>query len=434
MLKITLLPGVEVTVEDRDVPILRELAGRVAGIAALPEQKQRRGLWRGVNDLQRKTAVIIKHDEVPWNEMNVDGELDLKTSGSLSQPMELEFRRVIYHWEHMRCDMVVEPVLPSWLAIFDEGFGLEVSEDLIPQRATESSEPSGFVAAHRYRPQIRDEKDIEKLRDPKITHNEEISTLLYEARRQVVGDILEVRKYGILNPTFALWDDLVTLWGPQELLIDLIERPDLVRQGIARYAGVWSKRLDLYEELGLVSWDGGNYFTGAGGQGYTGDLPGDDYDPGRVKLSNIWGHCTAQIFGSVSPAMHQEFALRYELPLMRRFGLQYYGCCEPLHDRIPMLRAIPNLRKISMSPWADLEKGAAQIGNDYVLSVKPNPAMFAGDSWDPARVRGCFEDIFEKTRGLSVEIIMKDISTVGGKPRCLWEAADIAMRVADKYR
>ncbi len=427
MLKITVAPGLEITIEDRDADILKRLAERVAEIAALPEQRHNRDLWRGVNDLKKKTAIIIKHDEVPWNEMNIAGELDNETSGSFSQSIEQQLRRTIYQWEHMRCDMVVEPVFLSWLAIMDSGFGLEVLEDLIPQGATAASGPSDWVYSHHYTPVIRDEKDLEKLVEPQITHNEDMSRILHEARTRLVGDFLEVRRCGIVNPTLALW-------GPQELLMDFIERPELVHAGVARYAEVWSRRFSLYEELGLLTWDGGNYYTYAGGPGYTGDLPGRDYDPDRTKLKNIWGHCSPQIFAAVSPAMHEEFALRYELPILKRFGLVYYGCCEPLHDRIKMLRAIPNLRKISMSPWANLEKGVEEIGSDYVLSVKLNPAMLAGLTWNPSRVRRYFEDVFAATKGCTVEILIKDISSVRGEPKRLWEMADIAMSVADKHR
>jgi hypothetical protein len=433
MKKIPLGPGLDITIDDHDVSILRGLAERIAEIAALPVQNHNRELWRGVNDLEKKTTILIKHDEVPWTEMNVNGDLDLKCTDRFAQSIESQMRCIIYQWDHFPCDMVVEPMLLSWLAVIDYGFGLNVQEDVIPQGMNEATGEGGWVSAHHYIPQIRDEKDIEKITEPNIVYNEELSNALHEARTLFIGDILELKKCGMTTPVFALWDDLVILWGAQELLIDLIERPELVHLAIKRYSEVCLKRLDIYEDLGILVWNP-NDFTGAGGYGYTRDLPGNDFDPDRVKLKNIWGHCTAQIFGSVSPRMHEEFAINYELPLMEKMGLQYYGCCESLHDRIKMLRRIPNLRKISMGPWADLEKGALQIGNDYVLSVKPNPAMFAGETWEPARFRNYLIDVFEKTKGCSVEIIMKDISTVCREPKRLWETSEIAMDVAAKYR
>jgi hypothetical protein len=433
MKKIPLGPGFDITIDDHDVSILKGLAERIAEIAALPVQKHNMELWRGVNDLERRTAIIFKHDEIPWTEMNANGELNLKTNEKFAQSIESQMRCIIYNWEHMPCDMVIEPMLLSWLAVIDHGFGLNIQEEVIPQGVNAVTGEGGWVSAHHYIPQIKDERDIEKITEPQITYNEELSNALHEARTLYIGDILELKKCGMTTPVFALWDDLVTLWGSQELMIDLIERPEFVHHVIKRYAEVCMKRLQLYEDLGVLVWNP-NDFTGAGGYGYTKDLPGNEYDPEHVKLKNIWGHCTAQIFGSISPKMHEEFALNYELPLMEKMGLQYYGCCEPLHDRIKMLRRVPNLRKISMSPWADLEKGVKEIENDYVLSVKPNPAMFAGTAWEPVKFRNYFTDVFEKTKGCSVEIIMKDISTVNNEPERLREAADIAMSVAGKYR
>jgi hypothetical protein len=46
-------------------------------------------------------------------------------------------------------------------------------------------------------------------------------------------------------------------------------------------------------------------------------------------------------------------------------------------QKIPILRKIKNLRKISISPWADVEKATKEIQNDYVISLKPNSAMLA---------------------------------------------------------
>ena len=74
-------------------------------------------------------------------------------------------------------------------------------------------------------------------------------------------------------------------------------------------------------------------------------LKSDGFDPDKVRASDLWGCGTAQIFSAVSPAMHQEFDLASTLQWMKRFGLNYYGCCEPLDKKIEILRNIPNLRK-----------------------------------------------------------------------------------------
>ena len=96
------------------------------------------------------------------------------------------------------------------------------------------------------------------------------------------------------------------------------------------------------------------------------------------------------------------------------------------------VRLIPNVRKISMSPWVDEELGAAEIGGDFVYSRKPSPALLATDAFNPQAIR----DDLTTTRtvcekyGCPLELIQKDISTVRYEPERLFEWGRIAMDVA----
>ena len=101
-----------------------------------------------------------------------------------------------------------------------------------------------------------------------------------------------------------------------------------------------------------------------------------------------------------------------------------------MHEKIDIIRNIPHVRKISMSPWADVEEGAELIGRDFVFSRKPTPALLARDTPQPDAVEQDLQDTLERcTRhGCPVEFILKDISTVRYQPQRLWEWADIAMR------
>jgi hypothetical protein len=103
------------------------------------------------------------------------------------------------------------------------------------------------------------------------------------------------------------------------------------------------------------------------------------------------------------------------------FSPNYYGCCEPLRRKIHVATNTPRLRKISMSPWVDIDGAVQAVGDRFVFSRKPSPAIFAEDGRDPQRARGCV-----------VEVILKDISTVRYQPKHLWEWARIAAEVTEE--
>ncbi len=109
--------------------------------------------------------------------------------------------------------------------------------------------------------------------------------------------------------------------------------------------------------------------------------------------------------------MHEEFALQYERRWLERFGLNYYGCCEPLHLKLGLLRSVPRLRKVSMSPWPTWPAPPRRPGG-LVLSIKPNPAILAGDVWRPEVAQQELRDLLRQASGCITEVIMKDVSTV----------------------
>jgi hypothetical protein len=208
----------------------------------------------------------------------------------------------------------------------------------------------------------------------------------------------------------------------------------MVNAAVERLVDAWMVELDQLAAQNLLSLDCTNTRVGSGGYGYTGGLPGPHSDPGRVSPADMWGCSNAQIFAEVSPDMHWEFALRHDLRWLARWGLTYYGCCEPLDRKIHLLRRIPNLRKISMSAWTDFASFIRQVGADYVISYKPSPAVFADEKWQPEKARAALTRVLDLTRRqCHVEIIMADISTVRRDPQRLWDWAKIAAETAARY-
>jgi hypothetical protein len=214
-------------------------------------------------------------------------------------------------------------------------------------------------------------------------------------------------------------------------LFDLIDRPRFMHKIMARLTEASLILLDRLEARGLLGWGQSTiHCSGA----YTDELPGPGFDPGRPRAADIWTCGMAQIFASVSPAMHAEFEIEYAAGWYSRFGLAYYGCCEPLHAKVDLVRRLPRVRKISMSPWAEVEAGAEAIGGDYVYSSKPSPALLAGPAWEPEAVKSELARSLAACRryGCPLELILKDVSTVGYRPERLWEWSELAARAAGK--
>ena len=161
-------------------------------------------------------------------------------------------------------------------------------------------------------------------------------------------------------------------------------------------------------------------------------LPGSGM--GRGPLSqNCWCLGLAQLMTAVSPAVFEEFELPYISRMAEYFGAIYYGCCDRLDDRLDLVKRIPNVRKISCSPWSDRESFAAQVGRNFVMSAKPTPAFLADASMDEAVIRRDLEEYctLAKRYHLSIEFLLKDVSTVRNDPARLARWAEIAMDVAN---
>ena len=412
-------------ISDHDKTVLRRLAEQRAEIAALPVQEERRELWRRLNDLE-PVKPLVWVNEICWWEFVEEEDLQLQTQDSWAQGLETQFRQELYQWEHLPGDMIVDREIWCPLAISDTGFGIGTEADY-------SATASGLFGAGRYHAQFATEADVARIQFPEVTHDVAATERNYEQMREVFDGIAPVVKRGICHLWFSPWDQLIQWWNVQQAMLDLVLKPELVHAAMDRLVSAFLYRLDQYEALGLLSVPDGNLRVGSGGLGYTKDLPPADYDPAHVRPRDQWGCATAQIFSEVSPAMHEEFALQYERRWLERFGLTYYGCCEPLHLKMDILRSVKNLRKVSMSFAANLARGVEETGGRYVMSLKPNPAIVAEDGWRPELARRRYRESLEITRGCPVEIVLKDISTVRSEPRRLWEWTRLASEEAERF-
>ncbi len=409
----------------RDREIIRSLAAEVADIAALPAQDETRALWRALNGL-RPARPMVTIDQVCWNEMNVDDELTPRCEHPVCREYEDALRRTLYQWRHCRVDMVVEPYIRVPKAIHSTGFGIQTEERIAV------GDPTNSVVGHGYTNQLASDADLDRLRTPVLIHDAAETARRLEVAHALFDGVLDVVEQGY-DPYLSVWDPISAWMSVEGACLALIDRPAFMAELVRRMVSGYMTMLDQAEAEGLLCHSQSLiHCTGA----YTDELPAPGFDPAKPRTKDIWMFGLAQMFSTVSPAMFAEFEITPNLPLFRRFGLVYYGCCDPLDRKMAEVRQIPNLRKISMSPWVDEELGASEIRGAYVYSRKPNPALLAWPSFDEAAAREHVRTTVEvcARHGCPLELIFKDISTVAYQPQRLWRWAEITMEIVQAAR
>jgi len=300
--------------------ILRGLAQRYADIASLPVHEEKRRLWRKLNGLKPERPMVMI-DQVCWNEMDIDDKLTLRCGDKDCREYEQNLRRILYQWEYFPVDMVVEPFIRVEKAVSNSGFGMSTEEHTLAYYE------SNDVVSHQYTNQFESMEDVEKVKMPVVTHDAAETKRRMELADWLFGGIVELREEGY-DPYLSVWDPITTWMGVENALYAIIDRPEMVHALVKRISDGYMFMLDQMEDLGVLCHHQSLiHCTGA----YTDELPAPGFDPSKPRTKDIWMFGLAQMFATVSPAMFDELEIAYSMPIFERFGLVYYGCCDPLH-------------------------------------------------------------------------------------------------------
>ncbi len=385
--------------------ILRNLAKRVAEIADDPVMDRRRKMWIEHNSLRSTYPLMLIFPEGSWAELIPDSLL--QSSDENVREMEHALRRRIYGYEHFQDNMVVEKEWIVEKCIRNTGWGLD------PRRIP-SSETRG---AWHFDPVIKEPSDLKKLRFPEISHDAEITRRNLEETQELFGDILTVKCVGVNHLSYHLMNHYTALRGLEEVMIDMHTESGMLQDAMAFLEEGHHRILRQYVEQNLLSLNNDNTYQNSGGNGYTDQLPKPGADPSRVRPCDMWASAEAQEMAQVSPEFHNEFILQYEKRLLEPFGLTGYGCCEDLTRKLDYVFTIPNIRRISISPWSDVDACAEKLKGNYIFSWKPNPAQLIG-SFNTDLIRNYLRHTLRTARdnGCILEIILKDTHTCEQHP------------------
>ena len=403
-----------ITAKDRET--LRTLASRYMAYALSDQNNEKRELWRALNNMHMQKPMITI-DQMPWHELNVDGVLNCTVENPYFRGIEWQLRSEIYKWEHLPADMVLNPYISLSRAISNTGFGMST------RRLDHDS--TGNIQSHLFEDQLAEMEDVEKIKTPILSVNREAEAEILAAAEDIFGGIAPLKFRGIMLHS-GIWDS-ITFWkGVESCYIDLLDKPELIHAIMNRFTDAFIAQIEQINELGLYDITSNSCHCS---HTFDDRLPPESCDPDHPTTYDGWTYSMAQLFTSVSPAINEEFEVPYMTKIFSYFGSVYYGCCERLDDRLDIIDRMPNIRKISCSPWSDREHFAACLPKKYIMSSKPNPSYLAETAFDEEVVRKDLRRTIAaaKANGLGLELLLKDISTVKNDPRRLWRWSEIAL-------
>lgn len=384
-----------------DARILRSLLEKKRDLANMPIMAERKALWLRHASLDSQRPMILAETGGVLDELLPVS--DLRCQADWARQMERELRETIYRCEQVADDWVVEPrtTIPWDVSIGDYG----VETVLV------RGNNSGKLGSYHWDPPLRlVDSDLDRLHFRALSVNRELTLARKAFLEANFGDILPVQIRANYWWTNGLTWQAINLVGMEPLMLAMMDNPRAVHRLMAFLRDDCLNLLDWFERENLLTLNNEDDYVGSGSIGYTSELPVST--DGRVRVSDLWGLSESQETVGVSPKMFGEFIFPYQLPVISRFGLSYYGCCEPVNSRIRFLKQIPNLRRLSVSPWADQERMAAELGRKFIFCRKPNPALISTPVWDEEAILEDLRATVQTARGCPLELVMKDVHTL----------------------
>lgn len=398
---------------DKERDTLRLLAEKWMQAASSEEMENRRQGWKDVKDLKPGRPMIHLESCSIIDFVRKD---ELLCQNEYLANVEMLFRLKMRQYQMIPDDMVLEPYFRLAYQVEKPDYGLSVEE-------VHSEDRLAFT----YKSPIQTPDDIEKLRPRTFRVKREPVLELKDTLEAIFGDIMPVHLGGLelltpdqvgYNPLVGIHHigipgDVFRLIGHENMLFWTYDEPDALKALCDYLRRDRHSFYDFLEKEGILTANANGWNASASSYGYCSDLPAEKDQ--NVTTKDLWTWGEAQETSTISPEMLEEFYLPYIGDVAKRFGLSYYGCCEPIQDRMDSIRrAIPNLRAVSVSCWNDMEKAAEAIGKESVFSRKPNPALISGKTplWDEAKA-----DIQRTMRAageLPLEFIIRDVYDING--------------------
>ena len=382
---------------DNEVSIIKRLAEKTAAIAQGEKNRLVKKRWRDTNALRkadRAPVWCLPDGNDAWYELLPQESLEC--THPYLRDMEEYFRRLLIK-DEIGDDtpfLSYYPVRMSLKAQPENHFGVDLAH----------TEPEQKGGSWKYDPPIKTPDDFDKLVMPQYS----VCPEDYEEELDKASEVLK----GIMPVRRVLWGPFgkkittasADLYGLEEMMVDMMLQPELMHRLMAYLRDVRLSAIDAAESSGLLTPNTQAPMTCS-------DYVGDETD--EMSCLNMWELFDSQEFDQVSPSMWEEFLLEYQRPIMARFGLIAYGCCEDLTHKIKGVMSIPNLRVFNSSAWTNLDMVIEAVGSGKVLMwrQKASDVVFAEKAED---LRAHLHEGLRKLEGLHNTVVLRELQTLNG--------------------
>ena len=415
-------------ISTKDKDVLRRLAERKVQIASDPKNEERRRAWLALDSGHDSRVMVLAEHGGIRDRRKPLSITSLECTGEWARGIETSLRAEALLFEELPDDHVVEPVINVGWRVRASNFGVEA--------VVHQGGDAEHMGSRSWDPPIRDlDEDFDKLRPRTYSVDRDATLLERQLMEDVFAGILSVRIRGSHYWTMGLTWKAIDLIGLESLMLSMYDNPDGLHRLMAFLRDDELAFSRWLEEQRLYSLNNENDYIGSGSMGYTADLPqtAKRQEGSPVREQDLWVLLESQETVGVGPELFEAFVFPYQLSIAKRFGKTYYGCCEPVHNRWSIIKRLPNLARVSISPWADQRFMAEALGRHYVFSRKPNPTLISTDRFDEAAIRNDIRQTLDSAGGCRVEIIMKDVHTLNNEPERLARWVQIVRKEVENH-
>ena len=386
----------------------------------------RRGKWRLHNGMQERTFPFHIEDNGTYFRDLIP---PLKCKDEQCRHLEAQLLHALVSYEKIDDDRIIPDT-------FVVDWATEISNYCDVLQFTHSNDGYGGTFGFETNKPVKDiDGDFGKLKKRTLTLNKELTDQRAELAKDIFKGLLPV----VVGRPSSLYSDgiaskAVHLMGMQDLYLQMAMNPEAVHRLLTFLAednltlGRWEEEQGL-----LILNNDGNQGYCSGSSQFSDEIPGRKIEEGETILStDCYGYLEAQEAAGLSPDMFGEFLMPHFSKLANKFKLMKFGCCEAVHDLMPHLHKLNGLRKVSVTPWCDLEKLAANCNKNIIWSRKPVPLKLCGSTFDPDDFRSHLKETLEIGKEYFIEFVFRDTNRLTGKmEQRLTEACEIVREITN---